>query len=636
MQVTSIVPKIVTTEAQHIGSPVAEPPGSPSADPDWGWLPVLSFTGALGLLLLAGADALARAGEGWSSRVGVLFWGGLLMLFIPVAVRLLAIEVSRRERLGIVLLFGLGLYLVKVVQQPLAFAYHDELIHYRTAHDILISRQLFSVNPIIPISPLFPGLEIATSALSGVSGMPLFGSGVIILGLARLVLVLGLFLLYERIARSARIAGIATLVYMSNPKLIFFDAQFAYESLAIPLAVFTLCVLTIRATDPITDRRGTTVVALLGLGATVVTHHLSSYALAAFLLLWSLVHFIVGRRNAAARGEGPGFMAILAVVLILAWLTFVANLVVGYLAPSLTSSVRELARLIAGESAGRTLFRDYTGQVNPLWERIASTVATALILLGLPLGLIRLWRQRWARSIALTLAIGSLGYPLSLAFRLTEAGAESSDRAGGFLFLAVALTLAIGIAGVIPAWWRVQRAILVAVGICVFLGQIIIGAGPTYARVPGPYLVAADMRSIEPQGISAARWTLDYLGPGNRIAADRTNRLLLISYGNQRVVTQSIDAVDVSPLFFSLGFGTVQEAIVRRTGVRYILIDRRLSAGLPRVGIYYEGPEPNALRHTEPVAPAALAKFDRLTNTSRIFDSGDITIYAIGESTSER
>ena len=62
----------------------------------------------------------------------------------------------------------------------------------------------------------------------------------IVVGAARVLMMLALFLLYERACGDSRLAGVGALVYAANPGFLFFDAQFAYESLALPLAVFTL------------------------------------------------------------------------------------------------------------------------------------------------------------------------------------------------------------------------------------------------------------------------------------------------------------------------------------------------------------------------------------------------------------
>ncbi len=155
-------------------------------------------------------------------------------------------------------------------------------------------------------------------------------------------------------------------------------------------------------------------------------------------------------------------------------------------------------------------------------------------------------------------------------------------------------------------------------------------ASPPLARIPGPYLVAADPRSVEPQGISAAEWARQHLGAGNRFMTDRTNRLLLATYGDQRPISAAGDRIDVKAVYFARGLGEAEIRILQGTGVRYVLIDRRLSQSLPYVGVYVErGEILTAGPHRVPIDPAALAKFDDQPGVSRIFDSGDIQIYDV-------
>ena len=53
----------------------------------WGWFPALSVVGATGIFMVAIADTLARGGV---SGAELLFWTGLLVLFVPIAARLLS------------------------------------------------------------------------------------------------------------------------------------------------------------------------------------------------------------------------------------------------------------------------------------------------------------------------------------------------------------------------------------------------------------------------------------------------------------------------------------------------------------------------------------------------------------------
>src|SRR5262249_43346014 len=136
--------------------PYVEAPVMPAVGTSWGRLPAGSLLGASGLLLVALGNNGARTG---AAGADLLFWAGLLLLFVPAAWRLIASEAARQERVGLVALLGVGLYLVKLLHSPLSFTFSDELQHWRTANDILQGGYLFAENPLLPVSALYPGLE---------------------------------------------------------------------------------------------------------------------------------------------------------------------------------------------------------------------------------------------------------------------------------------------------------------------------------------------------------------------------------------------------------------------------------------------------------------------------------------------
>ena len=650
-----------------VSLPIANNPTPLSSTRGLGWLPALSLVSAFGLLLLAFTDNGARANAGWAEP---LFWVGLLILFMPVAARLVSSDASRQERIGLIVMLGIALYLVKVLQNPLAFTYHDELGFWRATDDVIQSHHLFHQDPLGRIYPLYPGLENVTTALVNLGGLSIFGAGVVALGVARLVLVLALYLFYEQVGRSARVAGIAALLYMTNPNFLFFDAQFAYESLALPLTALALFAA-VRRGRAHNDHRGElTLVAVFAIGSVVVAHHLTAYALAVFLLFWagfSFVHryeitrmtgaIIYWRRGEMSRRQRwrafgrqlarlrthlnergrprPGGLALLAFGASLAWLMLVGSATFEYIFPVLNGAVAGFIQLVSRETGGKIPFRNATGNVDPLWERLTGFASVGLILLGLPFGLWRMWRRR-ASAVTLLLVGATLAYPASLALRLTQEGTETSNRASEFLFVGIAFVLAVGIVeGLLPrrvAWRRsapffhreaVRFATITSCAAVIFLGGVIVGWAP-YARLPGPYLVAAASRSIEPQGVMAAEWAKDVLGPGNRIAADITNELLMGSYGYQDPQGNIINGPPIPPLFYSTQFGQTEREIIRGNNIQYLVVDRRNSNALPLIGQYFQhGPEAD----TTPLDPTALAKFDNVKGISRTFDSGDIIIY---------
>ncbi len=194
---------------------------------------MIAIVGA-GIFLDGLADALARTGR--TGPVLPLFFLGLLAIFLPCAWRLTSAHASRNQRVGAALVLGVGLLVSYVLRSPLIFDSFDELIHGANLSRMLDNHTLLVPNTLLPVSTYYPGLELLTSAVKLVTGLPLVLSQVVVLLVARVVLTLCVFLVVERVCGSARAGGIGVLVYAANPEFYAFDAGYAYETLALAFA----------------------------------------------------------------------------------------------------------------------------------------------------------------------------------------------------------------------------------------------------------------------------------------------------------------------------------------------------------------------------------------------------------------
>jgi hypothetical protein len=591
----------------------------------WGWLPVLGLVSAAGLLMIALAYSAARNGEAWSLPH---FWIGLLVMFVPIAYRLFSAEPEREERIGLLLIIGLALYLVKVMHSPVAFTFSDELIHSMTAREIIATNHLFTENPILPVSPTYPGMEIITAALSSLTGLSIVEAGMLVLGVARLVFILGLYLLYEQISGSEHIASIATIIYMGNANFVFFLAQYSYESLALPMMSIMLFLQTRYDGREHGIKSHIMIVALIA-AAITITHHMTSYALILLLVIGALTAFVIRR---GARTRLVISVALLVIGLNVAWTIFIGNPTAEYLGPVFEGGINELLQVVRGELIGRELFKSGTGELAPLWERLIGLGSVGLVVLAMPFGLHQLWRRYRGNAPALVMALVGIIYPLTLALRFTSRGWQIANRASEFVFVAVAFVAAVGIVG----FWLSQRSnrnlipVMTVLVTIIFMGGIIAG-WPPWGRLPGPYLVSADTRSVEPQSIAAATWMYQYTGSGNRVAADRVNRLLIGAYGLQHIITHLNDKIDLSWVYFAEHLGQSQRQLIQRANAEYFVVDHRLTTMLPILGVYFEAGEPNSFRHETPIKLEALSKFYGAPGVSRVLDSGDIKIYDMSQ-----
>lgn len=615
-----------------------------------GWLPMITVLNALGLLLVTYAFISSRDG---GAGLDTTFYPGLLLIFTPTLLRLLSPTVSRTERVGLLCVTGVCLYLVKVISSPLYFSFFDEFLHWRTADDIANSGHLFGQNAMLPVSAYYPGLEIVTNAFSTISGLDSFHSGLIVVGMGRLLMVLTLFGLNEQILKSARMASIATIVYIVNPHFLIFDSLFAYESLAIPLATFVIFVIaphqwvSVRLTRlgyvaPFVlfaqtrrkglsgDIRWITITGWIALVAVTFTHHVTDIFFVGMLILWTIVYGFL-RLTPILRSTLTR-TALLGILLTITWIGFQGNPVVGYISSFLSNAVQELEHIVVGAGGARALFVSYTGQPTPVWERIVMAFSVGVIVFSLPFGLLCLVRRYRANALTCTMGIIALGYPITQVFRFTNSGAQLTDRAAAFLFIPITTVLTIFITQFFPNKWLNWKrlSLLTCILSIMFLGGVLLGSGPDLSALPGPYQVGADSRSLEPEGIQAAVWSRSQLGSNNRVGTDRINQILMGTFGYQHIVTSIEDDIDVSSVFFSARLGPDSLALLKKGQVRYLVVDLRMAQALPLNGFYFVEGEPDAYRRTTPVKLDALTKFNTIPHMNRVFDSGNIVIYDAG------
>lgn len=580
----------------------------------------IAVTTGLGLLVVSVADARARLGLDLSEP---LFWIGLAILVLPIALALWSPRATRAQRIGVVILLGLGSYGVRVCFSPGIFVLWDEFSHWRTTIDIASTGTLFSANPLQPISALYPGLESFTAVFASLAGLGVDQAALVVIGAARIVVLVALYLFFERASRSAHVAGLGALIYAANQSFLFYDAEFGYESFALALAATALAALAARSQETRSTSRRLTFVALIAIAATVITHHVTSYALVGFLVLWVLVWRLHRR---PARTEAPPIAAAaFGAAAAGAWLLLAAPQTIGYLVVILRGGLLQILQIIEGRIGVRPLFTDRSGLVAPAAERAVGFLGTLLTLAALPAGLWTILRRGRARPLTLTLGLVALAYPASLVLRLTTAGAEAANRLNAFTFVGVAFVIAswgasIGVRRIAAA----PRVLLAGASVIVFAGGVI-AAFPPWQRLPYPYRAAADTRSFtSTEGVDAAQWTQDHLGPHRAFVADRTNRQLLGTYGYQDM------AVEPPSGDILLSTQSVMpRQLIAQLHIDYVLVDRRLSTAVPLVDGYVWIGENGGVPWTAPLDPAALAKFDTWSDASRVFDSGDIQIYDV-------
>jgi hypothetical protein len=601
---------------------------------------------ALGLLMVAHGNNAAREGGGGAQP---LFWGGLVLIYAPIAFRLLSPSTSRGECIALSMLLGAGLFLVKLLYNPTGFIPHDEMATLRQIWELFETGHFFSANPVVQGYAGYPGLEAMAAALTQISGLSPFVAAMIVIGTARVTLMLALFLFLEWVSRSHRVAAIGVAVYVCNPSFLYFDSQFGYESLALTIGAALLLVSLRWATAAEGERasNGRGLLAAIGvLTATLVmTHHLTSYAILAFLITWALTIQVGQEKRLSSRipttyrkdpsgtkklpwFQGPALPALFLAVGCGIWLALVAGGVTSNeLTSVFTDAFHSISNLLTGKSGSKALFEAGNGQTNTVVARILGVASIIPLLFMIPFGLRRAWLRKGSSAMWRALSVVALLYPITLGLRLTQAGTETSQRASEFVFVGLAFVsglLIVELRRPAGAWARAARPLaMAAVATIVFLGGFIVGESPI-TRQPGPFLVAGESRSVGPQGLAAAQFADEHLPPRSRILVDRVNATLLAGLGHLDPVIGQVNGISVSHVFFSETYDRQAQEVISEDAIDYIVVDRRFADVPPVSGFYYEHDEPSG---GKPIDREALQKFADLEGLDRIYDNGAIAIY---------
>ena len=628
---------------------------------------VVAIVGA-GLLMTGVGDALGRTGH--QSLVVPLFLAGLTFIFAPCAWRLTGTAATRNERVWVSVILGLGLLASYVFRSPLIFDNFDELAHGATLTRLLDSRTLFQNNPILPVSPFYPGIELVTIATKWLTGLPLLLDQMVVLVLARIVTVLCVFLIVERACHSSRAGGIGALVYVANPEFYSLGAQYGYQTLALAFAVAVVYLLfaVIDATQP--KRGGLFALALISIAGMVVSHHVTAWLTIGFLVVWATgLRFIIDpprrRAKAATVGQIPaiedlarsragiasrdeqlarrkkqsrivGLAALVGIVLAAAWIAFLGHVVTGYIGPIIEAGARNVAAMVSQLHGNRKLFQNSAGGGTQYWDAaliLASTVFFCLIIL------ISLYAVIWKKSVRggrlryLPAAIAAT-YPLAMLSNISSDAKDIGSRTTTFIFFGVAVVVGGWLAGRLLTQRRViEQMATMGVAIICFLGSTLYGGGPVLALVDGPYIVGAHERSLGSPSLALANWVSTHLPEGSRVAADRDNSGLLNNFGQVEPVSPLNGSASPAPLFFDQQLTSSDISLIRKDDIRYIVTDTRLTKGLPLYGAYIA---PAETANPTRLTAAELEKFNSIRGVYRIYDNGAIQVYDLSQLLSER
>jgi hypothetical protein len=457
---------------------------------------------ALGFLIVGLSDDATRHS---STVLSTWYWVGMALLFSSPVVAVLGTQRLDRWLCGMVTVTTSALlYCVNILESPTQFVLQDEFGWIRTVNSTIATGHLYQSNPLVPDYAWYPGLTAITVDFHELSGMSVFGSAAIIVGVIKVWGAVALLGIFVKTMGDWRYATLATLLYFANPSYMQFDSQFFYESVALSLMFVIIWILLIAV-----DKADSINVVLPGLLCTclTITHHLTAYCLVLLLAGCVFAGRLRGKRrydDTTRRREdqmGPVLVCLgWLIVAIGAWLAVRAgSTTISEIGPPVKQAVDAFYGLVTGRVAPRHLFAGSGGITYAGWLQLTSYGAVLALLLGLVCGIIKVGLRsgKGVTPLGAVLVAVAVTYPLSLAFRFTASGAESSARASAYVFLGLSYVICWGLMGEVRSWpshsarRRLGKHALAAVAaplaavICI--GGLVVEAGP-YTLQPGAFL----------------------------------------------------------------------------------------------------------------------------------------------------
>jgi hypothetical protein len=597
--------------------------------------------------MLAGVGVVALSYSYAASHVSgtthfTIFWAGMLLIVVPAALRLASESPARTERLAIVAATGLAFAIPKLLRSPGHPIFADELAHWNQTELLSRTGDPYLENPFISVVNHFPGMHTLTLALQDVAGLSTWNAALVLVFCWTMLGAAAVFLLGEELLDSQRTAGLAALVYVLNASFMFFDTQYAYESMAVPVLLWSLVIIArLQRADVGRWERARLVLfgAVLG-GGLAMTHHLTALTLMAITVFIMVATWV--DNQSTGEEEYLGQTAAVGALLMIeagAWLVGAGASLTDYLLPHLSGGIDGLTRILENHGAGgRHLFGESTSPEYEKWLAFtAPAVAGALALVGLKE--ILKWPDRKPALTGLA-AFGVLYFP-SVPFVLTQGGAEGARRSWAFTYIGVALLVAVGLRVVMDAKRRSllkrpsRRTVLVRAASPIVLPAVVsvllignVAAGLSVeCRFPGPFVFGSDARSLTPELRDSTAWFMKTQGIQQRMVADRASGLGFGLLG----LNWSERAWSGLPLwqFYFRPEPLDGEMLTSLDylGTTYLIVDKRTPQMLPRTGIYVNGDEPQAHRHKTPPPAAAIERYSRLPWLSRIYESDSYIVY---------
>lgn len=613
---------------------------------------LLTLAGALfGAILIAESFSIAASGTNRDSMFA-LFWTGTLIATVPLLLWMIGRTKTPLERTFGLFGFATVLSLPKILRSPEYPLFHDEYAHLRAVEDILTTGFPGGFNSIVTPVPDFPGMHALTAWLASVANLEAWTAALVVTVVGHILITVGIYALISILGFSYQAAAIGTAIYVTNSNFMYFHGQFGYETVGLPLAIWTLIVAIYAIQSP-RPRKWIFLLLIAPMSyALAAVHHLSAVGLIFMLLLIAIAttfHSITKKEYKYALMS----WGVLAVAATFIYIRFIPtlSLLLEYLGSPATRGATQLQDIInqflgvgGDTNTSRTLFE---GSNLPMFERVLSFGATLIAGLAVATLILmwvysklktpRLWHIPQGTPIRNALAFLSILYIFSVPFILTASGAEGARRSWGYTFIGVALVFAI----LFEMWSNrnqkklvsnkmLPTLIFIPIWSIMLIGGVAAGVNETY-RFPEPLDRVSDLTASTKEAQQLGLWFKNNVAVNTWVAADRYSGMQVGSIGMAQVAPAS-----KSFPYWELYWNTAEPrpsliAAMRAVNVEYIVVDIRMEKEVPENGFWFETGEPRYPRGEglPPAEPQALAKFDNMSIFTKVFSTEHYRIYKV-------
>ena len=558
-----------------------------------------------------------------------LFWIGILLCGFSTFYLVLE-DISIKYKILFLFLFGFSIYLIKVLRSPNFYSFQDEIYHFQTVKLIYQMESLDVHLTSFELPKYYPGIELLTVSLKYISGISLFESGILLVGLLHSSILIFIYLIFKNVVKSERVAVLGAYIYAANISYSLMDALFSYESLGVLLVLILIFLISKDKEDfnNITYTKKFIFLSTITIPSLVITHHFSSYMFLVFMIILCIANVHMQSGNKAINQRSWIKLTTFLATLIFSWIVYNASITIRYFNTLFINTINDI--LILTLSQGTTLRMPFRQYQLPFYEEFIDTflyipLLSLLFILGV-------WfiKNEKKKQNEFTYALIIFGSFMFLGFFSTFISRAYFLRSFPFLFIGVSFAAAIALDNIL---YNVRNKYLnnASIKILVYfiVGMILIG-GISIGNKPStrvPYTVLASGPSaITLDLISASDW-FKKLDNNDNVVSDIAVNWVFSTYGEQQVnsyVAWRIffpTTIDKNVSFYLQDF-------------RFLIADERMSKFLAEYRYYFDEKELSLkglppYGRTQPLPKASLDKFNNNSFIYKIYSIGNINIYRI-------